>query len=106
MRSILRSHWRVPVPGGQPGPPEPWPPSCCCWLRPAGTSPMEESPEEDRITTMITLKIAFTSSSENIMARTWAAVDTLKLHPQATALGAPLETGRDLYPELQQAYRA
>ena len=28
----------------------------------------------------------------------------MKVHPQAAVLGAPLEAGKDLYPELQQMY--
>ena len=33
----------------------------------------------------------------------WFEEDT-KIHPQATVLGAPLEAGQDLYPELQKIY--
>ena len=33
----------------------------------------------------------------------WTEED-LKVHPQAAVLGAPLEAGKDLYPELQKAY--
>lgn len=33
----------------------------------------------------------------------WFEEDT-KIHPQATVLGAPLEAGKDLYPELQKIY--
>ena len=29
----------------------------------------------------------------------------MKVHPQAAALGAPLEVGKDLYPELQEMYK-
>ncbi len=33
----------------------------------------------------------------------WSAEDTA-VHPQAAVLGAPLEAGVDLYPELQETY--
>jgi len=33
----------------------------------------------------------------------WAEED-MRVHPQAAVLGAPLEAGRDLYPELQETY--
>ncbi len=33
----------------------------------------------------------------------WTGEDT-KTHPQAAVLGAPLEAGKDLYPDLQRAY--
>ena len=28
----------------------------------------------------------------------------MRVHPQAAVLGAPLEAGKDLYPELQEIY--
>jgi len=33
----------------------------------------------------------------------WSEED-MRLHPQAAVLGAPLEAGKDLYPELQKMY--
>ena len=33
----------------------------------------------------------------------WSEED-LKVHPQAAVLGAPLEAGKDLHPELQGTY--
>jgi len=33
----------------------------------------------------------------------WSEED-LRVHPQAAVLGAPLEAGKDLYPELQGTY--
>ena len=33
----------------------------------------------------------------------WSEED-MKVHPQAAVLGAPLEAGKDLYPELQGTY--
>jgi len=34
----------------------------------------------------------------------WAEEDT-RVHPQAMVLGASLEAGKDLYPELQDTYK-
>ena len=34
----------------------------------------------------------------------WSEED-VRVHPQAGMLGAPLEAGKDLYPELQQIYK-
>ena len=34
----------------------------------------------------------------------WSEED-MRVHPQAAVLGAPLEAGKDLYPELQQIYK-
>ena len=34
----------------------------------------------------------------------WSEEDS-KVHPQATVLGASLEAGKDLYPELQEIYK-
>jgi len=34
----------------------------------------------------------------------WSEEDT-RIHPKATVLGAALETSKDLYPDLQGAYR-
>jgi len=33
----------------------------------------------------------------------WAEED-MRVHPQAAVLGASLEAGKDLYPELQETY--
>ncbi len=35
----------------------------------------------------------------------WTEEDA-KTHPQAVVLGAPLEAGKDLYPDVQRAYHA
>ena len=34
----------------------------------------------------------------------WSEED-MRVHPQAVVLGAPLESGKDLYPELQRMYK-
>ena len=36
--------------------------------------------------------------------QSWTADEDETVHTQATVLGAPLEAGNDLYPELQQTY--
>ena len=41
------------------------------------------------------------SDTDNLLS--WSKEDT-KVHPQAVVLGAPLDTGKDLYPEVQLTY--
>ena len=44
---------------------------------------------------------ALSSSVTDLLS--WSEED-MRVHPQAAVLGAPLEAGKDLYPELQGAY--
>ena len=49
-----------------------------------------------------TLSVSATTTGGELL--NWSERDSCRVLAQATALGAPLEAGRNLYPELQNAY--
>ena len=48
-------------------------------------------------------ELVHTLSSPVTDLLSWSEED-MRVHPQAAVLGAPLEAGKDLYPELQGTY--
>ena len=60
-------------------------------------------PESSSRPTFSELLQVLSQGSETDLLR-WSEED-MRVHPQAAVLGAPLEAGKDLYIELQNAYQ-
>ena len=58
-------------------------------------------PETSSRPTFTQLLQALSSTITKLLS--WSEED-MRVHPQAAVLGAPLEAGKDLYPELQGTY--
>jgi len=66
----------------------------CCYFH-------SRHPEASSRPTFYQLLQALSFSEAELLV--WSEED-MRVHPQAAVLGASLEAGRDLYPELQETY--